>query len=287
MLTLGEEVPVLPVFSWVRLHNEGAAFSFLADQSGWQRWMLVALAVAFSIYLMIEIRRLPATERLLGWAYGLVLGGALGNLWDRALNGYVVDFALAHYGDHYFPGVQRRRLGDLDRRGAVDPVDVARLRVANARRIRPDATMTSVGPNTRVTLHFSCFSRAARRSTRRGGRVRRHSRVGDGSLLPGLRAALFGLSAGADEQLRIAAARRHSANSVEENLRFMPIAPVRVERGSRTRPRGVVCGADGGELPGVVRSVEGDLVVVDFNHPLAGKTLIFDVSILKVEPISH
>jgi signal peptidase II len=103
VLTLGEEVPVLPVFSWIRAHNEGAAFSFLAGQSGWQRWLFVALALAFSIYLIIEIRRLPATERLLGWAYGLVLGGALGNLWDRALHGYVVDFALAHWGNHYFP----------------------------------------------------------------------------------------------------------------------------------------------------------------------------------------
>jgi len=103
VLTLGEEVPVLPVFSWIRAHNEGAAFSFLAGQGGWQRWLFVALALAFSIYLIIEIRRLPATERLLGWAYALVLGGALGNLWDRALHGYVVDFALAHWGNHYFP----------------------------------------------------------------------------------------------------------------------------------------------------------------------------------------
>jgi signal peptidase II len=102
-LMLGEEVPVLPVFSWIRLHNEGAAFSILADQGGWQRWMFVALAIGFSTYLVVEIRRLPATERLLGWAYGFVLGGALGNLWDRAVNGYVVDFALAHYDNHYFP----------------------------------------------------------------------------------------------------------------------------------------------------------------------------------------
>jgi signal peptidase II len=103
VLTLGEEVPVLPVFSWIRAHNEGAAFSFLAGQGGWQRWLFVALALAFSIYLIIEIRRLPAAERLLGWAYALVLGGALGNLWDRALHGYVVDFALAHWDNHYFP----------------------------------------------------------------------------------------------------------------------------------------------------------------------------------------
>jgi len=102
-LLLGQEVPILPIFSWIRLHNEGAAFSFLQDAGGWQRWMLATLAIGFSVYLVTEIRKLPATERLQGWAYGLVLGGALGNLWDRLLHGYVVDFALAHYGDHYFP----------------------------------------------------------------------------------------------------------------------------------------------------------------------------------------
>jgi signal peptidase II len=102
-LALGQEVPILPIFSWIRLHNEGAAFSFLRDAGGWQRWMFVVLATGFSGYLITEIRRLPQNERLLGWAYGLVLGGALGNLWDRLLHGYVVDFALAHYGDHYFP----------------------------------------------------------------------------------------------------------------------------------------------------------------------------------------
>jgi len=102
-LMLGQEVPILPIFSWVRLHNQGAAFSFLNDASGWQRWVFVALALGFSAYLVSEIRKLPTDERLLGWAYGFVLGGALGNMWDRLVHGYVVDFALAHYGDHYFP----------------------------------------------------------------------------------------------------------------------------------------------------------------------------------------
>ncbi len=102
-MTLGEARPVLPVFSWVRLHNEGAAFSFLDDAGGWQRWFLVCLALAFAVYLIIEMRRLPATERLLGWAYGLVLGGALGNMWDRLMDGYVVDFLLVHYAGYYFP----------------------------------------------------------------------------------------------------------------------------------------------------------------------------------------
>jgi signal peptidase II len=102
-LFLGEERPVLPIFSWVHLHNEGAAFSFLDNGGGWQRWFFVVLAIVFSAYLIVEIRRLPATERVLGWAYGLVLGGALGNMWDRLMNGYVVDFALAHYAGHPFP----------------------------------------------------------------------------------------------------------------------------------------------------------------------------------------
>jgi signal peptidase II len=102
-LLLGEERPVLPIFSWIHLHNQGAAFSFLNDAGGWQRWFFVVLAAVFSGYLVAEIRRLPATERVLGWAYGFVLGGALGNMWDRLVNGYVVDFVLVHYRQHPFP----------------------------------------------------------------------------------------------------------------------------------------------------------------------------------------
>jgi signal peptidase II len=101
--SLGEERRVLPVFSWVRLQNQGAAFSFLDDAGGWQRWLFVALALVFAIYLVAELRRLPAHGRLLGWAYSLVLGGALGNMWDRLVDGHVVDFILVHWGHHYFP----------------------------------------------------------------------------------------------------------------------------------------------------------------------------------------
>jgi len=101
-LELGEEVPVLPVFSWVRLHNEGAAFSLLQNAGGWQRWFFVVLAVAFSIYLVYELRRLPASERLQAFGFSLILGGALGNMIDRATVGYVVDFALAHWRHTYF-----------------------------------------------------------------------------------------------------------------------------------------------------------------------------------------
>jgi signal peptidase II len=102
-LELGEEVPVLPFFSWVRWHNEGAAFSMLSQAGGWQRWFFVLLAVAFVGFIVYELRRLPVEQRLMGLVYGLVAGGAVGNLIDRVLHGYVVDFILLHYRSYYFP----------------------------------------------------------------------------------------------------------------------------------------------------------------------------------------
>jgi FKBP-type peptidyl-prolyl cis-trans isomerase SlpA len=145
--------------------------------------------------------------------------------------------------------------------------------------------MTVVGPDTRVTLHFSILLESGEEvdSTRRSRPAT--FTVGDGSLLPGFERALFGLSAGADEQLHIFA-RDGFGEQREENLRFMPRAQFAAD--VAPEPGLVVSFAGpGGELPGVVRSIEGDLVVVDFNHPLAGKNLIFDVSILKVEPIQR
>lgn len=107
VLALGEHVPVLPVFSWIHLQNTGAAFSMLDDAGGWQRWFFVALAIGFSIYLFYELRRVvvPANpiERFAAWGYALIMGGALGNMWDRATHGYVVDFVLVHWRDYYFP----------------------------------------------------------------------------------------------------------------------------------------------------------------------------------------
>lgn len=102
-LVLGEEIPVLPFLSWVRWHNEGAAFSILSDAAGWQRWFFVVLAVGFVAFIVYELRRLPADQRLMGWVYGLIVGGAVGNLIDRVVHGYVVDFVLLHYQQYYFP----------------------------------------------------------------------------------------------------------------------------------------------------------------------------------------
>ncbi len=94
------------VFSWFNLtlqHNPGAAFSFLSNAGGWQRYLFSGIAVAVSLLLVVWLYRLPPGSRLLALSLALVLGGALGNLWDRLVLGYVVDFISVHYGGYYFP----------------------------------------------------------------------------------------------------------------------------------------------------------------------------------------
>lgn len=103
VLELGDQVPVTGFLSWVRWHNEGAAFSLLSDAAGWQRWFFVALALGFVAFIVYELRRLPPEQRLMGWVYGLIVGGAVGNLIDRLVHGYVVDFVLLHWQQYYFP----------------------------------------------------------------------------------------------------------------------------------------------------------------------------------------
>lgn len=95
-----------PVFSWFSLtlhHNQGAAFSFLSDAGGWQRWFFVVLAGAVSVALAYWLRDLKGRQWPLAPGLALVLGGALGNLLDRLLLGYVVDFLSVHYRGWYFP----------------------------------------------------------------------------------------------------------------------------------------------------------------------------------------
>lgn len=98
-----ERLYVLPVFDLTLLHNTGAAFSFLAGESGWQRWFFALIAVAVSSGLLVWMTRLKSNETWLACALALVLGGALGNLHDRILLGYVVDFLLFHWDGAYFP----------------------------------------------------------------------------------------------------------------------------------------------------------------------------------------
>jgi signal peptidase II len=97
-------VVLLPVLELMRLHNEGAAFSFLSDAGGWQRWVFICLAVVVSAAILVWLRRLPATgQSLLAAGLSLILGGALGNVIDRVVHGYVIDFIRVHYEEHYFP----------------------------------------------------------------------------------------------------------------------------------------------------------------------------------------
>jgi signal peptidase II len=102
-LTLGVPLPVLPVFDLTLLHNTGAAFSFLAGQSGWQRWFFTVLALGVSMLIIYWLYRLPRAQRWTGAALALVVGGALGNVIDRMRLGYVIDFIHVHWHDAYFP----------------------------------------------------------------------------------------------------------------------------------------------------------------------------------------
>ncbi len=103
MLTYANPVPVMPLFNLTLLHNTGAAFSLLADAAGWQRWFFVALAAVVSVLLVIWMKSLKANETWIAVAIALILGGALGNVYDRVVHGYVVDFLHFYWRDYHFP----------------------------------------------------------------------------------------------------------------------------------------------------------------------------------------
>jgi len=99
-----DKIVLLPVLEIMRLHNEGAAFSFLSTAGGWQRWLFVGLGVLVSGAILVWLRRLPPKgQGLLAAGLSLILGGALGNVIDRVLLGHVIDFIRVHYAEHYFP----------------------------------------------------------------------------------------------------------------------------------------------------------------------------------------
>lgn len=102
-LTFAQPVYVLPVFDLTLLYNKGAAFSFLANESGWQRWFFTAIAISVSAVLCVWLMKLKESEKWLAVALALVIGGALGNLYDRLAYGHVVDFIHLHWGNKYFP----------------------------------------------------------------------------------------------------------------------------------------------------------------------------------------
>jgi len=102
--TLYESLPVVSGFFNLTLaHNYGAAFSFLADQPGWQRWFFTITSLIISVILLFWLKTLKPQEKILAVGLALVLGGALGNLWDRITLGYVVDFLDVYYKTWHWP----------------------------------------------------------------------------------------------------------------------------------------------------------------------------------------
>jgi len=96
-------VAVMPMFNWTLMHNTGAAFSFLHDAGGWQRWFFATIAIVVSIVIFLWIKRLQHHEKWQAIALALILGGAIGNVIDRIWLGYVVDFIQVYYQQWYYP----------------------------------------------------------------------------------------------------------------------------------------------------------------------------------------
>lgn len=101
-MQLHESRPLLPYFNLFYAHNYGAAFSFLADKGGWQRWMFAIIAIAIALVLLTVMYRSRSDQKLANIAYAMIIGGALGNLFDRAWHGFVVDFIDFYLGDWHF-----------------------------------------------------------------------------------------------------------------------------------------------------------------------------------------
>ncbi|MGH8843142.1 MAG: signal peptidase II [Advenella sp.] len=97
-----QRVNVLPVFDFILIYNQGAAFSMLADGAGWQRWFFMVLGLAASAFILYLLRK-HREQPLFCLALALILAGAIGNVIDRMLYGHVIDFLLVYWNDAYFP----------------------------------------------------------------------------------------------------------------------------------------------------------------------------------------
>lgn len=102
-LSYARPVEILPFLNFTLLHNPGAAFSFLSDAGGWQRWFFTIISAVASVVFLVWLTRLTPKEKMMALSLSLILGGAIGNLYDRATLGYVVDFISVHYNGWYFP----------------------------------------------------------------------------------------------------------------------------------------------------------------------------------------
>jgi signal peptidase II len=99
---LGDATYVTSFFNVVRVHNSGAAFSFLASASGWQRWFFTLIGIAAALFIVWMLKS-HSGQKLFSFALACILGGAVGNVIDRSLHGYVVDFLDFHFGSWHFP----------------------------------------------------------------------------------------------------------------------------------------------------------------------------------------
>lgn len=102
-MQLHQTIELIPYFQLTYMRNQGAAFSFLSGAGGWQRWFFIGLAIVASIFIFVWLRKLDPSRRREAVAWALVLGGALGNLIDRILYGYVIDFLDVYVGDWHWP----------------------------------------------------------------------------------------------------------------------------------------------------------------------------------------
>ena len=102
-MQLHQTIELIPYFQLTYMRNQGAAFSFLSGAGGWQRWFFIGLAIVASVFIFVWLRKLDTSRRREAVAWALVLGGALGNLIDRILYGYVIDFLDVYVGDWHWP----------------------------------------------------------------------------------------------------------------------------------------------------------------------------------------
>jgi len=98
-LAVGESIELVPFFSLSYTHNYGAAFGMLSHEGGWQRWFFIVLALSVTLFVMVWLARLSRQERITALGLSLLLGGAMGNLIDRIVYGFVIDFCHFHIGD--------------------------------------------------------------------------------------------------------------------------------------------------------------------------------------------
>ncbi len=102
-LLLHKPLAVFPGFNWTLMYNKGAAFSFLSQAGGWQRWFFIILSSVISIALIIWLKQLKKDQQVLSAGIAFILGGAIGNVIDRSLYGHVIDFIQVYYKDFYWP----------------------------------------------------------------------------------------------------------------------------------------------------------------------------------------